>query len=156
MLKEIQEDNGSRNGRKRHHSACNYHAAKLLSSNSLYLILTPPIYKSIIIILIIEAPCPTLQKFFLRSNQGVGSLFSRSSLLLLSFQAYPTVCLHLGQSTGRTAQGLPEARFFQSLRLVKAAEPSVKFQVSSSKFKVLCKQSGRADRSVFCLTNNTG
>ena len=75
----------SRNGRKRHHSACNYHAAKLLSYNSLYLILTPPIYKSIIIILIIETPCPTLQKFFLRSTRGVGSLFSRFSLA----QAYP-------------------------------------------------------------------
>ena len=45
-------------------------------------------------------------------------------------------------------------KFFQSLRLVKAAEPSVRFQVSSFKFKVqsfrfqvLCKQSGKAERS---------
>ena len=33
-------------GDREHHSVCNYHAAKLLSSNSLYLLLTPSIYRA--------------------------------------------------------------------------------------------------------------
>ncbi len=33
-------------GDRGHHSVCNYHAAKLLSSNSLYLLLTPSIYRA--------------------------------------------------------------------------------------------------------------
>ena len=31
-------------GDRGHHSVCNYHAAKLLPSNSFYLLLTPSIY----------------------------------------------------------------------------------------------------------------
>jgi hypothetical protein len=33
-------------GDRGHHSVCNYHAARLLSSNSLYLLLTPFIYRA--------------------------------------------------------------------------------------------------------------
>ena len=33
-------------GDRGHHSTCNYHAAKLLSYNSFYLLLAPSIYKA--------------------------------------------------------------------------------------------------------------
>ena len=33
-------------GDRGHHSVCNYHTTKLLSSNSLYLLLTPSIYRA--------------------------------------------------------------------------------------------------------------
>ena len=33
-------------GDRGHHSTCNYHAAKLLSYNSLYLLLAPSIYRA--------------------------------------------------------------------------------------------------------------